>query len=435
MSMLSIIRFILGFGYKLDRSLRKVLLKPYRTLRWIPCLLYPLLEKILKKTVSLPVIIQFDEQSFQTMDTVMGITRQYWRCRIKHRYPAVGCCSADLNVEAIEKLVTDCPQVKKIFFDREVRALLDVASPAILAHRVHRQGLTGKGVTIAVIDTGIYPHPDLINPENRLVAFKDFVNQRTEPYDDHGHGTHCAGDAVSNGYSSNGTYTGPAPEAQVVGVKVLNGMGSGNLSTVMAGVQWCIDHKEQYGIDIISMSLGSTATQPAKDDPLVQIVEKAWRAGIVVCAAAGNEGPEEGTIASPGISPLIITVGAMDDKGTVTREDDEVAPFSSRGPTVDQKGKPDLLAPGVNIISWRAPGSFLDKASKSGWVGEYYMTMSGTSMATPICAGVAALILEQHPGLSPDEVKRRMLETAQDWDLPPQVQGKGYVDAEQAISI
>jgi serine protease AprX len=201
----------------------------------------------------------------------------------------------------------------------------------------------------------------------------------------------------------------------------------------MAGVQWCIDNRVQYGIRVISMSLGSSATVPSSEDPMVTIVEKAWDEGIVVVVAAGNEGPDANSISSPGISPKVITVGAMDDKNTIVRTDDQVASFSSRGPTVDGLTKPDILTPGVNIISLRSPNSYLDKLNKSARVGTDYFSLSGTSMATPICAGIVALILQSNPGFTPNQVKQRLMAAAENWNLPPDTQGSGYGDAEKSI--
>jgi serine protease AprX len=332
----------------------------------------------------------------------------------------------------LESLLEGHPSIKKIHTDREVHALLDIARPSVKANAPVVKDLSGKGITIAVIDTGIYAHKDLAG---RIKAFKDLTSNKSASYDDNGHGTHCAGDAAGNGSVSNGKYKGLAPQADLVGVKVLNRAGSGSLSTVMAGVQWCIDNKDRYNIKIITMSLGSSAAVSAGEDPMVSIVEKAWDQGIVVVVAAGNEGPDEKTISSPGISPKVITVGAMDDKNTIDRVGDNVASFSSRGPTIDGLIKPDILSPGVNIISLRSPNSYLDKLNKANRVSNDYFTLSGTSMATPICAGVVALILQADPTLTPDQVKQRLLESAEDWNLASNVQGKGYIDAEKAIKI
>ena len=203
-----------------------------------------------------------------------------------------------------------------------------MAVPSANAKNIVRNDsvLTGDGVTIAIIDTGIYQHPDLTD---RITEFVDFINNETNAYDDNGHGTHCAGDAASASVK----YMGPAPKANLVGVKVLDKLGSGSLETVMQGVDWCIQYNRNNSgkkIDIISMSLGAP---PQEDDPMVKIVEAAWTAGIVVCVAAGNDGPDNNTISSPGISKAVITVGALDDRNTDDkRNDDDVAGFSSRGP-------------------------------------------------------------------------------------------------------
>ncbi|MDQ0927617.1 subtilisin family serine protease [Bacillus atrophaeus] len=232
---------------------------------------------------------------------------------------------------------------------------------------------------------------------------------------------------------------GPAPEANLIGVKVLNKQGSGTLAAIIEGVEWCIQYNEDNPdepIRIISMSLGGEALRYDNelDDPLVKAVEEAWNAGIVVCVAAGNSGPDPQTISSPGVSEKVITVGALDDNDTVSREDDIVASFSSRGPTVYGKEKPDILAPGVNIVSLRSPRSYIDKLQKSSRVGTQYFTMSGTSMATPICAGIAALILEHNPELTPDEVKELLKNGADKWsDNDPNIYGAGAVNAENSV--
>jgi serine protease AprX len=430
----SMMKVVRQFSRKLDRQLRSSLVHLYRPMRWTPCFMHSMLEKGLKKYKRFPVIVEFDDCNYSAgVSDLEHTVKRHGRCRMKHEYASISACSVHLTADAIEELLDSCSHVKRIHDDRKVTALLNKANPSIKADTLNDNGLTGKGIQIAVIDTGIYPHQDLTRPTNRIVAFKDFVGGRLDPYDDNGHGTHCAGDAAGNGFASGGTYSGPAPEANVLGVKVLDRQGSGSLSNVMAGIEWCIVNKDRYDIHIISLSLGSQAQQPAADDPMVKIVEKAWEAGIVVCAAAGNEGPDERTIASPGISPKIITVGAMNDHNTVERSDDTPADFSSRGPTIDGLVKPDLLAPGVSIVSLRSPNSNLDKSQKSNRVGDQYFTLSGTSMATPICAGVAALLLQHSPALTPDEVKQRLLQGAEDRGLSPYTQGQGYLNAEKAL--
>jgi len=418
---------------KMDKPLRNAMVDLYQPFRWAPCFLHSALEGLLKQTKKYAVIIEFQDDQGQFTSQVNRaeslLSRQF-RSHIKHHYPSARSCSATLTPAALEKLLDSDPSIKKVHLDREVRALLDVARKSVKANAPAAKNLTGKGITIAIVDTGIYEHQDLAG---RIKAFKDVINNKTAPYDDNGHGTHCAGDAAGNGSASSGKYKGIAPEAALIGVKVLSKMGSGSLSTVMAGLQWCIDNKEKHKINIISMSLGSSAISPSTDDPMVKIVEKAWDEGMVVVVAAGNEGPDEKTISSPGISPKVITVGAMNDRNTPVRNDDEVADFSSRGPTIDGLAKPDLLSPGVNIVSLRSPNSYLDKQYKDARVDKDYFNMSGTSMATPICAGIAALILQSNPRLSPEQVKQCLLEAAENWNLSPYEQGKGYCDAEKAV--
>lgn len=337
----------------------------------------------------------------------------------------------NLHPETIRQLV-EHEAVDRIFHDREVRAFLDVATRSIGSRDVQAKlEYTGKGVTIAIVDTGIYPHADLTRPKNRILKFVDLVNGKTEPYDDQGHGTHCAGDAAGNGYQSEGLYTAPAPEANLVGVKVLDGNGSGQLSTVIRGIEWCVKNKQKYNIRVLSLSLGAPAFESYRDDPVAQAVEKAWHSGIVVCAAAGNEGPYPMTISTPGLDPMIITVGAADDHNTVTRGDDEKASFSSRGPTIDQLVKPDVYAPGTDIVSLSAPGSQLEKQLPENRVGEHYIRLSGTSMATPICAGVVAQLLEANPYLSPNDVKSILMSTSQEMSGDQ----AGYLDVRKAVAL
>ncbi len=417
---------------KFDKELRHQLIHLYKPLRRTPCFLHRFIENRLKKSKKLPVIIEF-EHMYSALNKVHDVVELDGKSKIMQEFPSTSSCSAELTAKTIEKLMNNDCQIKKIYYDREVKALLDVASPSVHAQQLNQKGITGKGVNIAIVDTGVYPHEDLTQPTNRIVAFKDFVNNKLEPYDDNGHGTHCAGDAAGNGFSSDLRYRGTAPEAGIIGVKVLNQMGSGSLSTIVSGVQWCIDNKEEHKIDIISLSLGAAADESDCNDPLVQIVDKAWESGIVVCVAAGNSGPDQRTIGTPGISSKVITVGAMDDQNTINRTDEDIAPFSSRGPACGEVSKPDILAPGVNIVSLRAPGSFLDKTSKSSRVDDEYFSLSGTSMATPICAGIVALILQAHAEETPDQVKQRLLDTAIDRGLPEYVQGAGYVDAEKAV--
>jgi serine protease AprX len=303
------------------------------------------------------------------------------------------------------------PHVRKVWSDLKVKALLDVAVPLVGGSKAHGMGLTGKNVTVAVIDTGIALHPDLRYPENRIVGWHDFVNKRSSPYDDNGHGTHIAGIIAGNGLSSHGKYKGMAPEAKLVGVKVLDKKGSGNISDVISGIEWCVANQKTYNIKVINISLGSAAQSSWNEDPLCKAVESAWRKGIVVCVAAGNDGPNEQTINTPGITPHAITVGNLDDHNTEAPNDDQLSESSSRGPTIDRFTKPDLLAPGTNIISLRGTRG--------------YRTLSGTSMATPMVSGAVAQIYQKWPDLKPNKVKNLLMRHARKLGLQSNFSGSG----------
>lgn len=282
--------------------------------------------------------------------------------------------------------------------------LMDNANVSLGVDKLWAKGITGKDVVVCVIDTGIAPHPDL---RNKIVGFHDVVNGRAEPYDDQGHGTHVAGITAGDGTASQGRYKGVAPEAKLVGVKVLDGNGSGSFSDVIKGIQWAVENKDTHKINVINMSLGGGVREGYKDDPVAQAVEAAEAAGITPVIAAGNSGPRAGTIGTPAHAEHVITVGALDDRGTPERTDDQIARFSSRGPTrVDKLDKPDILAPGVNITAADSRG-------------DGYRSLSGTSMATPFAAGVAALMIQAKPGITPEQVKQLMIKTA-DKLTPPQ---------------
>lgn len=417
---------------KICPKLRHEVISIYRPSRWMPCFVQPTINKLKEKFKYIEVIVEQHPSCLQADVASIKATVKRHKCKVSHELPIINGFAGKINLNALSELAVH-PGVKKIWLDREVHAVLDTASPVVSAPETWNLSYTGEGITVAIIDTGIYPHPDLIKPNKRLVAFRDFIKNKTSFYDDNGHGTHVAGCVAGNGYKSGNKYKGTAPKANLVGVKVLDRMGSGRLSTVIAGVQWCITQKEKLGIRVINLSLGSAAHSSYEDDPMCRAVEQAWSAGIVVVAAAGNEGPESGTIGSPGIDPKIITVGAADDHNTVPKKDDSIADFSSRGPTVDGLIKPDVVCPGVNIISLAAPGSLLNKQLRKNKVGTDYLSLSGTSMATPICAGVVALILQAFPKLLPDQVKTLLIQNAQPLGSSRSDEGAGYVNALSCI--
>ncbi|PTM59700.1 S8 family peptidase [Desmospora activa] len=421
-------QWIRNHGQRMDSDLRKVLIKRLHLLRWIPCFLHRFVLFFLQRFTRVPVLIQLEPELVFSSQAMQGIVSKSKK-RMDY-YPTIHTCHTKLSLHELRSIM-ERAEVKRVILDRQVTTCLDIATAVTRAPLAWEANNRGEKATIAVLDTGIHPHADLTKPENRIIAFKDFVKGKTNPYDDNGHGTHCAGDAAGNGFASEGTYVGPAPAAPLIGVKVLDKWGSGKLSNVIAGIEWCIANREKYNIRVLSLSLGSRSTSPHQNDPVAQAAAQAWKKGLVVVAAAGNDGPESGTISSPGIHPSIITVGATDDMGTLDRSDDEIASFSSRGPTASHVTKPDLVAPGTGITSLRVKRSYIDKLSPDTRVSQDYSTLSGTSMATPIVAGIAAVLLTEQPDWTPDQVKETLVQSAESLNSPPNDQGAGQVQVLQ----
>jgi len=313
----------------------------------------------------------------------------------------------------------------------------------VRANKVWQQGIAGSGVTVAILDSGVAADADLVQPNNRILASVNFADQRLTS-DPGGHGTHIAGIVAGNGTNSGGQFVGIAPQANVVDVRVLGNTGSGRISSVVRGIEWVLAHRALYNIRVINLSFGARATLPYRADPMSAAVEIAWRRGLVVVAAAGNGGPQGGTVVTPGIDPYVITVGATDDRGTIGRGDDLLAWFSAWG-SADSNAKPDLVAPGRRIVSLRVPGSALDTLFPDHIVvaqnGSTYLRLTGTSMATAVVSGAAALILQGRPNLTPDQVKALLVGTTQRFGgdsgqvLPdPTADGSGLLNAYAAVN-
>ena len=318
------------------------------------------------------------------------------------------------------KALSEDPAVEKLSGDVAVHSNMAVTNEAIGAALLQqgigaRGSLTGRGVGIAVVDSGIAALPAI---RERIAATVDFTERGGDGVDEYGHGTHVAGilAAAAGGPAVTERYAGVAPGAHLINLKVLAADGSGQVSDVIRAVDWAVANHEKYGIRIINLSLGHPVFEPAADDPLCEAVERAVAAGIVVVAAAGNLGktpdgtPVIGGIESPGNSPFAITVGALNTKQTPQRSDDVVATYSSRGPAVfDFTLKPDLVAPGNRIVSLEAPGSYLATTYPdhhvAGGGNAAYFQLSGTSMSAAVVSGAAALLLEANPRMDPLHVK------------------------------
>lgn len=379
------------------------------------------LEEVLaaaKDSDKIPVIVMLNKPLDDSL--LNGIMGKLGRFAPKFVYDAAfSGFAADLTKAQID-LLKLFPELVRIEYDLPVYASLGTASSSFGVTKAQTDfGVTGSkdgylttysknDIVIAVVDTGIdATHVDLDG--GKVIGWKDYVNSRTTPYDDHGHGTHCASIAAGSG-DGNATYRGVAYGAALVGVKVLDSSGSGSMSTVDAGINWCISNKATYNIRVISLSLGTSGSSDGTDSTSVA-VNNAVANGIVCCVAAGNSGPARYTIGSPGAAADAITVGAMADTG---EKGFSLASFSSRGPTKDGRIKPDICAPGVNITAAKANST------------NQYITYSGTSMATPFTAGTAALMLAANPGLTPAQVKAIITGTAEGWGPAGQDVDYGY---------
>lgn len=354
---------------------------------------------------------------------------------IRTKLQSIRAVTMHVPASMVSVLAND-PNVVYVSPDRNIQMTANPATEefatAVEADVASAQyALDGTGVGVAVIDSGIASHPDLnsASGSSRVVYSQSFVAGDTTTSDKFGHGTHVAGliggsgasSGTGNGYAA--TYAGMAPNVNLINLRVLDQNGAGTDSQVIAAIEQAIALKSTYNIRVINMSLGRPVFESYTLDPVDQAVEAAWKAGIVVVCAAGNNGryaPTNGfgTIGVPANDPAVLTVGATMTEDTPTRVDDKIASYSSKGPTaVDHIVKPDLVAPGNAQVSLRAAGSTLDttypqyEVTSSNGSSSYFV-LSGTSMATPIVSGAVALVLEQNPSMTPDQVKARLMKTA-----------------------
>jgi serine protease AprX len=363
---------------------------------------------------------------------------------------------------SVLKRLADHPAVQSIHYDRPTTGQMNRAAVAVGARAVQSEmGYTGAGVGVAIIDSGITSwHDDLTqtgssslirtNAGQRVVGFVDFVNGRSTTYDDNGHGTHVAGTVAGNGYDSYGARAGIAPDAHLVALKVLDERGRGVISDVILALEWVVVNKNLHNIRVANLSVGAAVTESYRTDPLTLAAKRAVNAGIVIVAAAGNLGKnaagqkQYGAITAPGNAPWVLTVGASNHQGTVNRNDDIVAAYSSYGPTaVDYEAKPDLVAPGTGIVSLSDPTStfYTTKASYllSGsrpTAYKPYLSLSGTSMAAPIVSGTVALMVQANPSLTPNLVKAMLQYTAQEYSgYDALTQGAGFLNSRGAVQL
>jgi serine protease AprX len=311
------------------------------------------------------------------------------------------------------------------------------------AQALWAQGLTGDGVDVGLIDSGVVP-VDGLAAEGKIVSGPDLSadagNDERRDLDAFGHGTHMAGviagrdDAVVSDKKRRDpkNFVGVAPDARIVSVKVADAEGRTSLSRVLDGIDWVVSHRAEGGLNIrvLNLSFGTEGWGDCRLDPLAHAVDRAWNAGIVVVVAAGNRGVNSGHVDSPACDPQVIAVGADDPQGTTSVDDDVVPDWSSSG---DGTRNPDIVAPGRSIVSLRDPGSYIDQNHPAGRVADRFFRGSGTSPAAAVVSGAAAILLQQRPELTPDDVKSLLTSTAS--VLPGAAaarQGSGLIDLRAA---
>lgn len=302
--------------------------------------------------------------------------------------------------------------VKFISSNSTALALMNVSKKVL---KLPTAGLCGEGIGVAFIDTGIAPHYDFCIGENRIKGFVDFVDGKTEAYDDNGHGTFVAGVCAGSGACSGGKFAGIAPRCDIYSLKALDKKGEAYSNKILSAMEWVYLNHSKLNIRVACMSFGSEPL--GLNDPIMNGAEQLWKDGVIVVAAAGNSGPEYQTIKSPGVSRRLITVGGMDDNRlsgeTFSSSLFEIADFSSRGPSF-RSYKPDVVAPAVEITSCGTKNN--------------YVILSGTSVATPMIAGSMALLCERYPTITPDEAKRKLIMCCQPISYNKNLEGYGYPD-------
>ncbi len=388
--------------------------------------------------------------------------------RITDKIDIINAVVADVPPASVTKL-SHAPGILGVMSDRTVKMVGEAFSPAatrpdnttfqyaqvVGADQVWASGNLGQDVTVATLDTGIDPTFLSLRAtrgiwQDRFLAYYDAPTDKVyeswkllrSPRDPNGHGTHVAG-IIGNSDKEGGQYVGVAPGVNFVSVRVLDDTGMGTYADVLRGLNWVVQNKDRYNIRVLNMSMYATPVAPYWADPYNLAVMAAWKAGIVVIASAGNDGPAPLSVGVPGNTPYIITVGAFTDNYTPEdMGDDYIPPFSASGPTLDAFVKPDVIAPGAHVSSLMRNNSYLAQQYPENRIRGLYFKMSGTSMSAAVTSGIVALMLHEHPELTPDQVKYRLSmtarpqfsETSGEMAYSIWQQGAGRVWAPEAVS-
>lgn len=379
----------------------------------------------------LPLILHSCEPS----KALLPLCEQFADAGLARELPLIHGVATAVPVHLLESFLAAAPANAQVTINHEVQfprlTVAPARKPAVTpgetaGHRlpgldkVWSLGYTGKGQVIAVIDSGIFPHPDL---QDRLTGWMDFAERHVEMVDPMGHGTHVSGILAGSGLHCGHLIQGVAPDAKLVALRI------SCVADAILALHWCIENQLAVGITVVNMSLGDVGHTDWHSDPWAVATQKVIEAGLVVVAAAGNDGPRVQSVCTPGNLPDVITVGATDDHGTSALADDEIASFTSRGPDSTQPCKPDVYAPGVQVFSTLALGSSFDCVTLPH-VEHEYVAISGSSQATPMVAGLAALLKQAQPTLTPFDVGEILRQSAH-----PLVKPARVVQADKALEL
>jgi serine protease AprX len=388
----------------------------------------PIVREIISinKLKQIPIIIIFRH----VPDSILISRMKRLGLKVKYIVPFVKAVCGKLPVRNFATL-SGILEIEKIYYDGKALLMDKPTSKLLVPNPKLPQNknthLSGKGVTVAFIDSGVYPHPDLTKPTNRIIAFKDFIKGMDYPYDDNGHGTACIG--AGFGASIDGKFKSVAYDSCIVCTKAFDEFGTGFYSDILAAMQWILDAKEQYNIKIIVLPFG-TSSFTNQFDLLSCAAQRLWDNGLFVSTSAGNMGPHEGTITSPGICTSCFTSGACSLEDTPPT----AASFSSRGPVPQKIDKPDVIMPGHNVTTLNADTSYnpLNKAyydfKKSSII---YKEASGTSISSSLSAAAAALVFQINDSLAPQDVKSILRTCTMSINELKIVQGTGMIDVKK----
>ncbi|MCX7883637.1 MAG: S8 family peptidase [Caloramator sp.] len=356
----------------------------------------PFMRTISKKKI--PVIVCFRDDAKPIKNKII-----YNNGKIKYEYKYVKAISCELSPSFADKL-SEMPEVPFICFDHKATLCLNNSSNVLGINHAKKFNLTGKGISIGIIDTGVFPHPDLTNSKNKIVYFNDLINGYLKPYDDNGHGTFISGCIASSGFMSNNFYSGIAPDASICMVKAFDSSGHGFMSDIIKALDILLSVKDKYNIKVICLPFEFPYLNDIKINPLKEIIKKAIEMNITVVAPSGNLGPQPYSIYFPGNMKEVITVGGVVCSNN-TLKNFTVSYFSGRGPLLDGSSKPDIIAPCSNITSLSSNILYTPLGKNNIDIKNPYISMSGTSISCALISGICALILEKTPNLTPSDLK------------------------------